>query len=113
MPRARPAAARGVWRRAPGKIPRRICLPRAGRGATSHAALKGDVQVLADQHALAAQIQARHFRDLQGLPYLAFDQASVVSSIRFENPHSLSNQEQTLPSVPSMTLVKVASEVDE
>ena len=39
----------------------------------------------------------------------AFDQAIVVSSMRFEKPHSLSYQEQTLTSVPSMTLVSVAS----
>ena len=34
----------------------------------------------------------------------AFDQASVVSSMRFEKPHSLSYQAQTFTSVPSMTL---------
>ena len=40
---------------------------------------------------------------------LAFAQASVVSSMRLEKPHSLSYQEQTFTSVPSMTLVSVAS----
>ncbi len=45
----------------------------------------------------------------KGISYLAFDQASVVSSMRLENPHSLSYHEQTFTSVPSMTLVSVAS----
>ncbi len=41
------------------------------------------------------------------------DQASVVSSMRLEKPHSLSYQAHTLTSVPSMTLVSVASKIDE
>ena len=43
----------------------------------------------------------------------AFDQASVVSSMRLEKPHSLSYQAQTFTSVPSMTLVSVASKIEE
>ena len=35
--------------------------------------------------------------------------ASVVSSIRFEKPHSLSYQEQTFTSLPSITFVSVES----
>ena len=42
-------------------------------------------------------------------PYEAFDQAIVVSSMRFEKPHSLSYQEHTLTSVPSVTRVSVES----
>ena len=42
-------------------------------------------------------------------PQEAFDQAIVVSSMRFEKPHSLSYQEQTLTSVPSVTRVSVES----
>ena len=41
--------------------------------------------------------------------YAARDQASVVSSMRLEKPHSLSYQAHTLTSVPPMTLVMVAS----
>jgi hypothetical protein len=36
-----------------------------------------------------------------------------VSSIRFEKPHSLSYQAHTFTSVPSDTLVSVASKMDE
>ncbi len=43
----------------------------------------------------------------------AFDQASVVSSMRLEKPHSLSYQAHTFTSVPPMTLVSVASKVEE
>src|SRR5271165_6523511 len=43
----------------------------------------------------------------------AFDHASVVSSMRFEKPHSLSYQAQALTSVPSRTLVSVASKVED
>lgn len=35
--------------------------------------------------------------------------ASAVSSMRFEKPHSLSYQAQTLTKVPPVTLVSVAS----
>ena len=41
--------------------------------------------------------------------HTTFDQATVVSSIRLENPHSLSYQAQAFTSVPWMTLVRVAS----
>jgi hypothetical protein len=39
--------------------------------------------------------------------------ASVVSSMRLEKPHSLSYQDSTFTSVPPMTLVSVASKVDD
>ena len=45
--------------------------------------------------------------------YFAFINATVVSSIRFENPHSLSYQEHTFTRVPSDTLVRVESNIDE
>jgi hypothetical protein len=41
--------------------------------------------------------------------YFAAISASVVSSMRFEKPHSLSYHEHTLTSVPPMTLVRVLS----
>src|SRR5258708_39683286 len=44
--------------------------------------------------------------------YLALISAMVVSSMRLENPHSLSYQEQTLTSRPE-TLVSVESKVEE
>ena len=50
---------------------------------------------------------AQHVHDAD--PHDAFDQAIVVSSMRFEKPHSLSYQEHTLTSVPSVTRVSVAS----
>src|SRR4249920_3459322 len=43
--------------------------------------------------------------------YLAFINATVVSSIRLLKPHSLSYQAETFTSVPSTTLVRVASNV--
>ena len=44
--------------------------------------------------------------------YVAFINATAVSSIRFENPHSLSYQLETFTSRPT-TLVSVASKIDE
>ena len=44
-------------------------------------------------------------------PQPARDQARVVSSMRFENPHSLSYQAQTFTSVPPSTFVSCASTV--
>lgn len=41
--------------------------------------------------------------------YLALTKAKVISSIRFENPHSLSYQLSTLTKVSPMTRVWVAS----
>src|SRR4026209_68920 len=45
--------------------------------------------------------------------YFAFITATVVSSIRLENPHSLSYQEHTFTNVPSETLVSVESKIEE
>jgi hypothetical protein len=52
----------------------------------------------------------RRLRDATAeLPYFARIIASVMSSMRFEKPHSLSYQLSTLTSVPPMTRVWVAS----
>ena len=79
------------------------------RIARDHTILHRHVQILPDQDPLVAQVRVRHPQDLHD----AFDQASVVSSMRLEKPHSLSYQEHTFTSVPSMTLVSVASKIDE
>src|ERR1700761_9084996 len=68
------------------------------------------VQILADQNTLARKREVRHAPDFH---QDAFDQASVVSSMRFEKPHSLSYQAQTFTSVPPTTLVSVESNVEE
>jgi len=49
---------------------------------------------------------------VHGTGHLALMSATVVSSIRFENPHSLSYQLDTLTNRPD-TLVSVASNVDD
>ena len=79
------------------------------RVAAHRSVLDRHIQILPNQHPLIAQIQARHFVMFKGNSYVAFDQASVVSSMRLEKPHSLSYHEQAFTSVPSMTLVSVAS----
>src|SRR4029453_522988 len=61
-------------------------------------------------HALAAQVEVGHPQN--GHFAQTFDHASVVSSMRFEKPHSLSYHEHTL-TVVSMTLVMVASYPEE
>src|SRR5690606_31849378 len=71
--------------------------------------LNRDVQVFPDQDPLSSQVRVRHLQDLHD----AFDQATVVSSMRLEKPHSLSYQASTLTSVPSITFVSVASNVAE
>src|SRR5258706_10142027 len=48
-----------------------------------------------------------------GMAYLAAIRATVTSSIRLLNPHSLSYQEDTFTSVPPDTLVSVASKIEE
>src|SRR6185437_8502523 len=73
------------------------------------AAVHGHVQVFPDQDPLVAQVRIGHAQDL----HVAFDHASVASIMRLEKPHSLSYQEHTLTSVPSMTLVSVASKMEE
>src|SRR5678816_1863704 len=80
------------------------------RVARHDAVLHRHVQILADQHALAAQVEVGHPQN--GHFAQTFDHASVVSSMRFEKPHSLSYHEQTL-TVVSMTLVMVASYTEE
>src|SRR5690606_26113506 len=71
--------------------------------------LNGDVQIRPDQKALVLQIQIGHPQNA----HLTLDHARATSSIRLENPHSLSYQAQTLTSVPPMTLVSVASKLAE
>ena len=81
------------------------------RVARDLAALDGHVQIFANQDPLASEVLVRHAQHFHGAeqPYEAFDQAIVVSSMRFEKPHSLSYQEHTLTSVPSLTRVSVES----
>jgi hypothetical protein len=61
------------------------------------------VQILANEDTLAGQVDIGHFDDLHGSAphqcHLAFDHASVVSSMRLEKPHSLSYQAQALTSL--------------
>ncbi len=104
---------------------RQRLLDRRQRGADARiagddAVLDRHVEVLADQHALAGERHVLHAHDTRrdaprraaghgrGVHFARL-QASVVSSMRFEKPHSLSYQAQTLTSVPSMTLVSVES----
>ena len=47
--------------------------------------------------------------EAEWVAYFAFTIASVISSMRFEKPHSLSYQLSTLTSVPSITRVCVES----
>ena len=51
--------------------------------------------------------------DIRFIFYLAFINATVVSSIRFENPHSLSYQATTLTRLPLITFVNSASYTDD
>src|SRR6202521_5944984 len=77
--------------------------------AGHHPAVHRHVQVFPDEDPLVAQIRIGHAQ----YPHEARDHASVVSIMRLENPHSLSYQAHTLTSVPSITLVSVASNTEE
>ena len=82
------------------------------RRARDPAVLDWNVQVLADQHPLALEVEIRHaddFRRRHGWGHFAAANASVVSSMRFEKPHSLSYHAQALTSLPSMTFVRLES----
>ena len=80
------------------------------RASLDLAALDGHVQIFANQDPLAREVLVRHAQHVHGRrPQEAFDQAIVVSSMRFEKPHSLSYHEHTLTSVPSVTRVSVES----
>src|SRR5580658_3486553 len=79
------------------------------RIARDRSALHRNVEIFPDEDPLVAQVRIRHPQDLHD----TFDHAIVVSSMRFEKPHSLSYQEKTLTRVPSMTFVSVASKIDE
>src|SRR5215472_7290378 len=97
----------------PGVLVERVTDGGEGRADTRiahyHAVLHRDVQILADQNPLVAQLRIRHAQQL----HEALDHASVVSIMRLEKPHSLSYQAHTLTSVPSITLVRVASKIEE
>ena len=69
------------------------------------------VQIFADEHPLAHKIEIGHPQHVhrRRLAQTAFAHATVVSSMRFEKPHSLSYHEHTLTRLPPMTLVIVAS----
>lgn len=49
------------------------------------------------------------FASLRWVFYFAFTRAMVVSSMRLENPHSLSYHANTLTNLPSITFVRPAS----
>jgi len=71
----------------------------------------GHIEICTDENPLAAQILVRHALEAHG-GYFAFIRATATSSMRFEKPHSLSYQEQTLTSVPSATRVSVSSNTE-
>src|SRR3984885_4849821 len=79
------------------------------RVARDRSALDRDVEIFPDEDPLVAQVRIRHPQNFHD----TFDHAMVVSSMRFEKPHSLSYQEKTFTSVPSMTFVSVPSKIDE
>jgi len=85
-------------------LKRRECCLQAGFIGDC-AVFQRNIQVLANQHALARNIDI--IQRANG-HYLACIIATVVSSMRLEKPHSLSYQEQTLTRRP-LTLVSVAS----
>ena len=62
--------------------------------------------------ALPMHSAARRRRPLRLAVYFAFISATVVSSMRFEKPHSLSYHDETLTRRPE-TLVRVESKFDE
>ena len=76
------------------------------RIAGDHPTLHRNVEILPDQDPLVAQVRVRQPQDLHD----TFDQATVVSIMRFEKPHSLSYQAQTFTRLPSTTLVSVRVE---
>ena len=89
---------------------------RRQRCADAHVArnpsvLHWHVQIFADQHPFAGQVQIRHVQHCHRYlrSHAARDQASAVSSMRFAKAHSLSYHPQTLTSVPPITFVIVAS----
>ena len=73
------------------------------------AILERHVEVLAQEHALPGQLEVVHAEHRARRQ--AFTIATVVSSMRLENPHSLSYQDNTLTRLPSMTLVCEASKI--
>src|SRR5579872_1969862 len=79
-------------------------------GVAAHGpVLHRNIEVFADEDAFLAQVQVRQTQDLHD----TFDQATVVSIIRLEKPHSLSYQAHAFTRLPSITLVRVASKIEE
>ena len=78
----------------------------------SHTERQGKTKVLAVSLANAGRMSGEGIGHGSNMPYFAAIRAIVVSSIRFENPHSLSYQDDTFTRRPD-TLVSVASKTDE
>src|SRR5258706_10873293 len=75
------------------------------------AVLDRDVEVGADEDALAPQVELRHLLELHR-GYFACANATATSSMRLEKPHSLSYHAYTFTRLPSVTLVSVASKIE-
>ena len=109
---SRPSQVRHQHHRGAGFL---CCADRRQRRTNAHVArylavIHRHVQVLSDENPLTGQLEFGHLDNRHGRAfYLALTRATVVSSIRFENPHSLSYHAITLTIVPSITLVSVAS----
>src|SRR3954470_12292118 len=92
----------------------RQCCPDA-RVFDHSAFLERHVEIDPGEDALVLQVDVDHAQEFHGTAslYFAFMNATVVSSMRLEKPHSLSYQPPTFTSVPSATLVNDASNVQE
>ena len=58
-------------------------------------------------------VAARHLRHLANKSQIVLPNATAVSAIRFEKPHSLSYHDITRTRLPSMTLVWSSAKVEE
>ena len=79
------------------------------RVVLNDAAAYGHIEIGAYQDSLVCRIKVIQGNEPNAHCYPAFIRAMVVSSMRLENPHSLSYQATTFTVVPSMTLVSEAS----
>jgi hypothetical protein len=115
LPFSRPAKVRG-HHHCSARIARRAYARHrsANAGVVGYRAvvILGNVEICAYEYTLAGKIKLGEFSDLHGPAYFAATSATVVSSMRLENPHSLSYQDDTFTSTPS-ALVRVASKIDE
>ena len=90
------------------------------RGIADAAVLHGHVEIDAQEHALALEVglieraKPGHLIVRRGVsparfvrvePQTSFPMATAVSTMRFENPHSLSYHDMTRTKFPSITLV--------